>query len=202
MNEGFEGGYENTGKWSEVTTGGTVVENFTLSGTPPAGSCSKGLNVVVSEGLAYAKYNHGSAVSRAQNINVVVEFYVDSVVLTNNTYSNILSFQSNETIPGSGVLGQAQIYNLSGSYKLRCVGNASNSAMVDLTQDAWHTLVISLDADAAALGSTCTLDGGAANTFTRFDGSDPQYLFVGFTTGIGAGESRNIEIGRVYIDTP
>lgn len=195
MHEGFLGaGYELGAAWSETGTG-TIDEDASLPGTPPSGSCTEGLHVVASDSASKSRWDNGSTISRAQNIDIHVPFYIDSYTLASGSFP-ILYFQNNATA-GIGILATMKVYLSGGVFKFACEG-ASTSTLTAVSADAWHEVTMHLDATAAS--STCTLDGTATG-FQRNDANDPRYLFLG-APELAAGQAIDIYFGRVYVDTP
>lgn len=190
-NEGFLGaGYEET--WSEGETvgasGGVVDEDFTLSGSPPSGSCSEGLNIIatLAGDDSYVRHSYGSALSLP--VDIEAEFYIDAVTIPTggNTIALIQGYDA------SWLANQLQLKNSTGTTFLE-VQSSTTSASMSVSLDTWHTVKIHLDSTAAS--SYVQLDGGAQNTFTR--NGAPKHFYVG-ASGVSASEEIDIEIGRVW----
>jgi hypothetical protein len=205
LNEGFIGsGYENT--ISETGTG-TIDEDFTLSGSPPTGSCTEGLNVVTNEASNYSQWNRGSAIdSSAVTFKVYLSIYVDAITLDNYAYGNFLAWTSG-TDPSSNQTFALRFRNNNGTYQVQVSGE--NGTRTDIALDTWYEVVYYNDASTPA-NSYFQLTGGGSTTcdlttdctFTPAQTVDGQYLSFGATSGVGAGESVDVEIGYVYMDTP
>ena len=193
LNEGFTGtGYENS--WTESGSG-TIDEDFTLSGTPPSGSCTEGLNIVSSESSDISYWDNGSTIAFTNDIDYVCEIYIDSKTLTNYTYSRIIAW-SNVT---TNVINSVQIVNVDG-YTLRGAGSG-NSTGVTFSDDTWLTVTMHLDATPASSYFQCSgCDDETQKTFTRTD-TVSRYLVLG-PDSLGAGESVDIEYGYCYVNIP
>lgn len=200
LNEGFIGvGYENS--WSEtIGATGVVDEDHTLTGSPPAGSCSEGLltSVTTSGGATYSTWDRGSAITSSSNdVDVKAEFRINSYTLPNQfDQIRVLGWDADGT-PGQGV-GSSRIEWNGSSLAIHCQG-ASVSTEDTISTGTWYTLTIHLDATAAS--SYCQIDSGAQRTFTR-NSEDGQYLIAGPSDLLDADEAVAIEWGRVWINTP
>lgn len=198
LNEGFVGtGYENS--WTE--SGSTVDEDFTLSGSPPANSCAEGLNVNTSASDAYTYWDNGSAMTRAVDMDFIVEIYVNSVTLDTDTYVTVLSWDDDTSFDDPGV-GGLRIRNVSGTYKF--VGRGYTTTLsFDISTGTWLTVTMHLDATAASSYFQCAgCSDETQKAFTRKDTVDGRYFGLGAPGSIDAGESLDIEYGRVYINVP
>lgn len=202
LNEGFVGvGYETAG-WTEASTG-TVDPDFTLSGTPPIGSCTEGLNTVATESTyAGTTWDNGSAILYTSNIDIVCSVYVDSATLTNFSGTPLVHWDDNVTAASYGT-GLIQAYNSNGTYGFRGVGT-TNSSIAEFAMDQWATVKLHFDATGASSYIQCVSGAGCVDTsqkaFTRKD-LDGRYLRLGPSDNtIGAGESIDVEFGYCYVN--
>lgn len=199
LNEGFLGtGYENT--WSEtVGANGAIDEDHTLTGTPPTGSCSEGIQFTNTSGSGeptLITYNNGSATSYSTTTDIYVEFRVNSVSL--NNYDSVM-FVAATTYDGTGTRLAALYFVQEGAnFVLRASASTSSSNEV-ISTGTWYTARLHIDATAAS--SYLQVDSGSQRSFTRAD-NDWQYIKLGFVVAMASTAALDVEVGRIWVDTP
>lgn len=212
LTEGFEStagssGYESAaGTWTQT---GATIDNQASIASAPTNSCSKGIQFNTSEAVAYARWDRGSTISKAVRNVYSAEFTITSWTLSNASPTRILSWADSTA---TNDLTHVEIWISGGQGQIRCttVGDADPSTWVNITTGTWYRITVDLDAAAGADGSTCQLDtwggsswsNGSANAYTRSNGADRQYLWVGPYTSIAAGEAIDMTFGYVYMSTP
>jgi hypothetical protein len=189
IDEGFGSTADNT--WTSTTRFGT-----SLPGSPPASCCSTGFYSDTDDTEDVTRWDRGSAIGYANDIDIVCEIYVDAVSIDENTSVSIINLGPN-TAGDYSENGRVQINNASGSYYLRGDGDGYSSG-ISLTLDTWLTVTLHLDATAA--DSYIDVEG-SSESFSRND-QDGRYLHVGTVSGIGAGETADIYFGYCYVNTP
>lgn len=196
LNEGFLGtGYEVSG-WSETTgSSATLNEDYTLTGTPPADSCTEGLyiNVPTSSGDTSITYTHDSNIAR--DIDFYFDFRINSYTLPATQDAIVLLVVWNSSW-GNTVKVQLYNYNYPG-VDFRVVGSTT-AALTTLSTETWYTAKIHLDATAA--DSYYQIDGGSEVSFTS-QSRDAYYMRLG-ATGVDSNEAIQIQYGRFWVDTP
>jgi hypothetical protein len=197
FDEGFLGtGYENT--WAEtIGSGGTVNEDFTLSGSPPTGSCTEGLNVIASAAHSWAMWDRGSTIAAATNIDIYVSFYVDALTLDDGAVVPIFSWDT-DTDPASLATFELRLRVSSGVITVYAASSV-DSASVTISLDTWYEALIHLDVTAG--NSYMRIDAGENKTFTRTT-HNSRYFYLGALDNLGAGESIDVEFGYAYMNTP
>jgi hypothetical protein len=212
LDEGFVGaGYES----SMADNEGAPDEDANLPGSPPANSCSEGLQTNPTDAAITSEWDNGSAIdSDTNDVDIVCEMYIDAVAIgDNNTANNILNWDDDTTewSFGSGI---AELVRRDPNYTIRAQGlDASSEHTIDL--DTWLTVTIHLDQDDTT-GDSCatteesyiqvtggtdtSCDGVAECTFCRTDAVDSRYLRIGFRGGVG--DSADIYWGYCYVNTP
>ena len=205
LNEGFLGaGYENT--WTEtIGSGGTVNEDATLTGTPPTGSCTEGLNIIDSAAISRTRWNRGSTIDTSEvNFDVGLSFRINSITLDNYSYAALLTW-SNGTDPSTNVVYWLEFRNNNGTYQIR-INSTTDSTVKNISLETWYEVLIHSDATPEnsyiqyTPGTDCDVAGECA--FTTTEGTDGQYLHLGNLGSMGAGEAIDIEFGYVYMSTP
>lgn len=203
FNDGFLGvGYETSGWTETVGTGGTVNEDATLSGSPPAGACTEGLltSVTTSGSATYTTKDLGQALARGSNIDVKAYFRVNSVTLPAQYDAfTVLNFD-NDTIASDTGSAFIRLHNETGSDLRIFAAGATNSTKVAINTGTWYMLTLRLAATAAS--SYLQIDAGTQYTFTRADTADCRYLRLGMSQLLDADEAGAIEWGVVWLDTP
>jgi len=194
LNEGFLGtGYE--GSWTEtIGSGATLDEDHTLTGTPPEGSCTEGLNVETSGSAdTYSKPALASALSYPIVINF--ELYVTTLTLASWNFINVFEAGVNG---GSSDIHDVELWkDGTGNYYIVTSG-LSASADIAFSLSTWHTVKLYLHS--AASSSYLQLDGGTKYTFTRNSTVPDQFKLGALQTS--SGEVTDIEFGRFWVDTP
>lgn len=201
MNEGFLGsGFENSGSWGAWSDyEGTPNEDFTLSGTPPTGSCTEGMNVNVSAANAIAQRDRGSAIDQtAVSTQYYFSIYVDSITIDAFTGAGLISWGASTT-PATSVLAGTYISYQGGPIRLQSYG-ATHSDPVEISPDTWYEVIVTTDTAGGATGSTMEVVGVSTVTFQR-GSNNGRYFFAGINN-IEAGESADIEFGYIYVNTP
>lgn len=199
MNEGFLGtGYELS--WAETIGDGTVDEDFALSGTPPAYSCTEGVNITSGPTETYTTWDNGEPISRSGAIDIYLELYIDDVTLADSGIGIIADWFSGSSSPISLV-----IQNTGGTYHLFASG-ATDSTPAAIAKDTWYRIKIHSDPTAEnsyfQILEVATCDEASECTFSRSATVDGRYLRIGAPVGWGTGESIDVEFGYVNINTP
>jgi len=198
LNEGFIGtGYENVG-WSEtIGANGTVDEDHTLSGTPPAGSCSEGLltSVTTSGGVTYARYDLGAG--KTPTVDIYIEFRIVSATLPEDYDAYIIIAWGELSSIGSRD-GSIQLFKKNDG-NIAIYESVDGNTQVAVIDSDWHTIQLHIDAT-------------ASNSYSKYDsestigfiagGNDVQYIFLGPSSLLDSDEASEIEWGRVWVDTP
>jgi len=207
LNEGFLGtGYENV--WTEtVGTNGTLDEDYTLSGTPPDGSCTEGLksSITAGAGDTYTQWDNGSLISRSADMDIYFELYIDSYTL-DTLYDNaaIFSWTNTDDPTDTATMAMRLIHGDSG-LSIRTDGS-SNAQSGVISVDTWYTGYIHLDATASAsyllINEDTSCDEVDECSFTRLDVQDGRYLSIGAFEYYDADDAVDIQWGRVWVDTP
>ena len=201
LDEGFLGaGYENS--WTE-TGSGTDDENATLTGTPPTGSCTEGLNFISSGSKDVTRWDKGSVFDRSGDLDLTIHLRISSVTIS--TYSDVnLLHWDNDSDDGTEGLGMIELHqHAAGVYTLRADGS-NESIGVSISLATWYIVTLHLDGTAASSYidvNDVNDDDVGQQSFTRNDAADGRYLHL-TTRSIGAGESINVEIGYVFINSP
>lgn len=200
INEGFLGtGFEESG-WSETEAANSTVDtDYTLTGTPLDGSCSEGLYVdkYITDSQSYAQWDNGS--NFTYPVDVYAELKVVSWTLPGSyDLIGIIAVGPN-TDPDSSETAKLTVHKKNDSnIYFRLLGD-SDSSYVQFTTDTWYTIMIHLDSTAAS--SYFTVDGGSQNSFTR-ETYSVRYISLGATNSTNTDETVEIEVGRVWVDTP
>jgi len=203
MNEGFLGaGYELgfNPAWIE---GGTEIKNedFTpLSGTPPANSCTEGLNVIATDAFGHTYWTRSSTIAYTTDVDVVCELYVDSATIDTGNSIVIMrwSGNTNATWNGTGYVEWHENGGGQDGWEMRGRG-ATTGTYTSVSLDTWYTVFLHLDGTAAS--SYITVDGGSEQYFTRSD-INSRYLHLGAVEQIEDGEAITIEYGYCYVNIP
>ena len=201
LNEGFvDTGYENT--WNET---GSPDEDYTLSGSPPADSCTEGLQTNVDE---YTYWDNGSSVALDTNdVDITAEIYFDNITISGTNEAGAILLWDDDTNPNDDAewAGRFRIEEDSGGFRIFAEGSV-DSSKVNLSLDTWYTLKMHLDGLTPA-DSYFTIDEGTACDqpddckFTRQDVNPGRYMFLGESSGFEvADDTIDIEYGRVYMD--
>jgi len=204
--DGFEGcaadgssGCDTT--WSSVES---PVYNYTLTGTPPTGACSKGLQTASTGTATYARHDIGSGLTTYWT---KFSLYVASHDLANFANTVIFSAGSSSSLPLTGRAGSLQLYNNNGTITVR-VSSGDTSSALTVNTGEWHTVEMCLT-DGGAAADPCgagtngegwlKLDGGAAATFACIDtaGNDQRYFVFGIAT---ASRTADIVFGNIQVD--
>jgi len=208
LSEGFEGGYEAAGWTETVGTGGTLTENYTLTGTAPAGSCLVGLYSAAIAGasnMTYATWDAGAPISRAGSLDITGSIRVNSSTLPANDDALTVLHWSNYSTSDAAGLAMVKLIDDNGTLMIKAQG-AGNSAEVAITTGIWYSFVLHLDGTAASsyfqidAGTTC--DAASECTFARFDSADGQYLHTGPGYQLDTDEAAAIEWGGIWVNTP
>lgn len=197
FNEGWFGGTENVGSYVDtVGTGGTITEDYTLTGTPPDGSLSKGLLTAVTTGgtNTYRRIDVGTGA--IPTVDFYFEFKVNSVVLpSDNDQIYILGFA--DTDNAVQLDGSYRLYKQSGVIKL--FSSMAGLQAIANQDTNWHTLHVHIDSTAA--NSYTKLDSNTPITFTAA-AFNPRYIFLGPVAMAGSTRSVSVEWGRMWVNTP
>lgn len=197
FNEGFLGtandGYENTGWVTYQGTGGTVNANYTLTNSPPSGSCTEGLLTALTAGGEYAAVFRDFGSTHSFPVDIYIEFRVDSYTLpANGDLFRVMKYS-----PSSDQTDSAPLWfhiGKDGSGNL-IIGNDGGDVALSA---GWHT--IKLHAESTSTNSYYQLDGGTQIPYDRGSAGVPQYLFLGSVQLVDADEAFSIQWGRVWID--
>ena len=199
FNEGFVGtGYENS--WTESE--GTPDEDYTLSGSPPAASCSEGLHI---HGVAAVEHTYtdiGDLLDRTNDTHINLDIYFNTMTLDNFQVCQFLNF-NNTTLATADSVGKLRVQNLSGVYKIRASGSTLSDG-VTVTVGKWYTVDMCLSGVSnESYMDVYDISGNSHYEvwFTRGDTNDGDKLHFS-SSDVGTGEEFEYEIGRVYIDTP
>lgn len=198
FDEGFLGtGYENS--WAEtIGAGGSIDEDFTLSGSPNIACCSEGLNVIASGTATYARWDKGSPIDLDSNsVDIVAYLYFDSVVLDVDQGGAVIWPSTSST---EQVCGGLFFRNDGGTYKIYLEAGAGDSAMTAFSEDTWYKFKIHYDPTRAS--SYLQINDGAQLAFTRLDNPMQMIHLGAYGLNWGSGESADIEVGYIYVDKP
>lgn len=206
--------YESFGDDSTAcTAGGTeaCVNTWTISGdsqtfkselpgSPPEGSCTYGLlSDTANESTERIYLDIGDAIAYTTSVDVELSLYVDSATtIDNNATMIFVSFGANN----AGNYNFAWSLQLLDSSEIQPIIRANGASVATgttLTENTWYTIFVHSDATAA--DSYYTVNGGAHQTFTRYD-KNMEYLVVGSVSGEGATEALKFYVGYVYVNTP
>jgi hypothetical protein len=207
FNEGFIGGFENTECGSDpcIESIGTVTTNYSLTNSPPAGSCSNGAYVDASNSQDYVQWSEASPIDvDTTPVVIFAEVNIKSVSLDNFAAATILNGGAVVDNPGSSV-GRIEIYNNNSTYQFRGKGTTT-ATTATFSLNTWYTLTIYLHTTAASsywtVDEIAACDAASECTFTRA-AVDPEFFHVGAAFGLGATpETIEMEIGRWYVNTP
>jgi len=195
LNEGFLGtGYELT--WAEtVGANGVLDEDHTLTGSPPAGSCTEGLLsqiTATSGGVTYAQWDNGSEI--AASVDIYAELMISSTLPTNGDDITVIACLNGSSLS----CDQLRFYLSAGAYYVYVDGTV-DSAAVAFSAGAWHTVKVHHDLTRAS--SYLQVDGGAQTAYTGYD-RNPRYIRTGIPDRLEADETADIQWGRVWLNTP
>lgn len=201
MSEGFESCSADFSSGCDETwilNGDSATGNETLTGSPPTGSCSKGLLSDTSgESGERVYWDNGSAIDYSTT-NVTIEFslYINSATIDSNQNIVLLSWSGTNTgSPGTPAF--ISLRNNGGvSWQIYAYGG-SISTLLTVTLETWYIVTLHLNTTAAS--SYIKLDSGAENNFTRADVSG-RYLVIGSLQNESATEAVSFEIGYVTIN--
>lgn len=200
LDEGFLGtGYENT--WSEPA--GTPNEDVSLPGSPPAASCTEGLQTDGNAAASVATWDRGVVFDRSGSMDVACDIYVATYTQASFDSSQIIHWD-NDTVSGTVGVAALRLY-WSGSVMQIEGRGTTTSARVTLAQDTWATVKLHMDGTAANSYVQCLVgcaDTTTQATFTRVDTADGRYLHLGPQSGITAGEQADVIFGYCYAHTP
>lgn len=212
LDEGFIGaGYEVAG-WSEVGDG-TVNENYTLDGSPPAGSCTEGLNVIAADSNTYAQWDRGSGIDITGGANVIdltFSVYVKSASMASYSYLQLLVL-SPATNPSTTPVLALKLRCNSGSActnsNLQFSFNSETGSRVSMSVNTWYEIKMHIDLSGTSYfqvvgagSTTCDTEGECAVTTT--DDQDGRYLSVGVVVDTGSGEGADVVFGEIHINIP
>jgi len=196
FDEGFLGtGYENT--WADSGNGGCNPD-FTLSGSPNIACCTEGLNVIANAAPAYIRWDKGSEIDLdVTSADIVAYIYFDSIVLDVGDGGAII-WQSTSSL--EQVCGGLFLRNDGGTYKVYIEAGGGDSDMTAFSEDTWYKFKIHYDTTRAS--SYLQINDGAQLAFTRLDNPMQMISLGAYGSNWGSGESADIEIGYIYLDTP
>lgn len=203
LNEGFLGaGYEA----GMTDNQGNPDEDHALSGSPPTGSCSEGVQFVAVDGAdVSSEWDKGSIHDiSAGSLDIGFEFYINSHSM--GDYNNFIFLNwdddTAEFSTGSSVLRlrytgtDLQIY----------ADGSTNSTYVTLSTGTWYTGLLHMDSTSA--NSYLQITGGGSTTCDVADecpftdnATDCRYLRIGPGNIYGT-DDLTAEFGYVYIDSP
>jgi hypothetical protein len=203
--EGFEGcaadgssGCDET--WT--TTGTGLTYNYSLPGTPPTGSCSKGLQVNT-DGADYATYDNSTGLTTYW---AKFTIYVASESFSAFQLGTVWVAGSAAGATGYGLY--LQLYDNNGTFQIRANNGSTASTATNLSTGEWHTIEIcstdgGIGSDPCGAGTNgygwYKVDGGEAVTHACADiaTSSHRYFNAGMVT-----ESRTADIifGYIIID--
>ena len=199
----FNEGYVGAG--SEVmTTDANVDDDFTLSGTPPTGSCTEGAQFTVPASTAEYSVMDIATSSFGVTKDIYASIYIDSITLADSASFAVLNMALTADGDTTNGPGRVLIANSAGTYYFIAYGDAGSTA-VAITLDTWYEVKLHLDATAASSylqvtgGGSTTCDGVAECTFTRKNITG-EYVYVGAT--LVSSEALTMEVGYVYMDVP
>jgi hypothetical protein len=191
-------------------TGGTT--NQTPTGSPPSTIhvCDAAIDFNVSAANEERVFDYGETIARgSNNVNVDFAIRVNSTALEADYDSGpIIQWDTDTDRWDDDGVAMLNIRRLPGPiYYLECNGSANTYT---LTLETWIHGRVHMDTTAASSYLVIDVDQdgdfsdeGTTYAFTRNDTADGQYLVVGpqdaFST---AGESCNMEIGYVSVNTP
>lgn len=206
VSEGFEGcaadgssGCDET--WT--TTGSGLTYNYSLPGTPPEGSCSKGLRVNT-DGADHAVYDNTTGLT--------TYWAKFTIYVASESFS---AFQVGTVWVGGSTAGgesgssiYLQLYDNNGTFQIRANNGSKVSTATNLSTGEWHTIEIcstdgGIGSDPCGAGTNgmgwYKVDGGAAVTFACSDvvTSSQRYFTAGMVT---ASRTADIIFGYIIID--
>jgi hypothetical protein len=202
--EGFEGcaadgssGCDET--WA--TTGTGLTYNYSLPGTPPTGSCSKGLQVNT-DGADYATYDNSTAL---ETVWTKFTIYVTSESFAAYATGTVFT-QGESNGTGGGIY--LQLYDNNGTFQIRANNGSAPSTGTNLSTGEWHTIEIcstdgGIGSDPCSAGTNgygwFKVDGGDPVTHPCKDtvGSAHRYTLTGMIT---ASRTADIIFGYIIID--
>ena len=207
LDEGFPSPTDLT--WTD--SGSTITVGADLPGTGPNGTwntCDTGARFQADNSSPWKYYTFSSAIARTNDIDITLILYVDDASLDGYGTVNILSL-NNSVTPANNLLGVLSLRFTSGTtYDLWASGDSASSH-INIALDTYYKVTIHLD---SAHDGTSNLDvdswNGSAwgavsdSDFTRYDSADGGYLHVGPYSGVGSGETLDIYVGLVSVDTP
>jgi hypothetical protein len=203
--EGFEGcaadgssGCDET--WA--TTGTGLTYNYDLPGTPPTGSCSKGLQVDT-DGADYATYDNSTTL---ETVWAKFTIYVASESFTALQAGTVFALGATAVGTGGGLY--LQLFDNNGTFQIRANNGSAASTATNLSTGEWHTIEI-CSTDGGIASDPCgagtngygwyKVDGGAAIPHACYDipGSTHRYTVAGMVT---ASRTADIIFGYIIID--
>ena len=203
LDEGFLGaGYES----SMSDDQGSPDEDHTLSGSPPTGSCTEGIQFSCTDGAdASAQWDMGSAHDiSAGDLDIYFSLYVDSASMANYNNFVLLNWDNNTDEWNIGGVAVRFRYN-DPNFQIYADGTV-DSSYVTLSLDTWYEVKIHLDSTSADSyfqvtgGSSTTCDLTTDCTFTDF-AVDSRYLRIG-PSSISGTDDAVIEVGYIYVNSP
>lgn len=196
LNEGFVGvGYELTGWTETIGTNGTVDEDYSLTGTPPTGSCSEGLLTSVTPGstATYIEKTLPTTITPSTVIDFYFEFKVNSYTLAEYGYFDFIRLAPNIFDNTNYVRMQTE----SSVLRIRAYG-ATSTPYQTISEDEWISMQIHIDGSSSYL----VINGGSQIPFEAHATNASQVMFVGGPRNVASTEGYSIEWGRIWVNLP
>lgn len=206
LDEGFGNPTDNT--WSN--SGTTITVGADLPGTGPTGTwetCDKGVRFQADNSTPQKRYAFGSTIARTKNTTSTLILYINSASLTAYALNRLFALNNSTTPASNQLYNLALAYTTGTTYNLRAIA-ATTSSTINIAVGTYYKVTIFTDGAGAAAGSTLDVDSWngsswvdvGAQTFTRLDAYDVNYVHVGPYDGVGAGESLDMYVGLVSIN--
>lgn len=179
--------------WTAVTL--TPTYGHTLEAGAPEGSCTTGVNLVLSSTSNRERIHTPASVATNVTVDIKFSIYFNSYNVAEGAALNLLSLH--EDNEGSSVNG-VQLVNSGGTYSLRGFGTGASTA-VNIATATWYEVTLHLDATAAS--SYFQVNGGDQYAITRSTaGGDAAYLVIG--KNHSTDRQADFDIGYVSVNTP
>jgi hypothetical protein len=204
-------GFPSTPNLTWTDTGSTITVGADLPGTGPTGTwqtCDVGARFQADNSAPWKYHNLGATTARTNNISIVLIVYINSASLSGYGTNNIFSF-NNSTTPANNQLGRIDFRYTSGTtYDFWSTGDTASNH-INVAVGTYYKITLYLDGAHGATGSSLDIDswngsawGDVGNaTFQRYDANDAQYVHVGPYSGVGVGETLDMYVGLMSINS-